>query len=132
MYYGQNQNPFTGQWYIHKGIDISTFRTGDPIVATADGKVVFVGYDGGFGNNVIIQHSHGFYTRYAHMQSFRVYKGQKVQQGEVIGYVGNTGLTTGPHCHYEVHLGTSVIDPLKFLNIRWSATALGTGGTGSE
>lgn len=127
MYFGQNENPFTGQWYIHTGIDISTFHTGDPIVATADGKVVFVGYDGGFGNNVIIQHNHGFFTRYAHMQSFRVYKGQKVQQGQIIGTIGNTGLTTGPHCHYEVHLGTSVIDPLKFLNIRASATALAPG-----
>jgi len=58
------------------------------------------------------------------MQSFRVYKGQKVQQGQVIGYIGNTGLSTGPHCHYEVHLGTGVIDPLKFLNIRASAVAV--------
>jgi len=127
MYFGQNENPFTGQWYIHTGIDISTFHTGDPIVATADGKVVFVGYDGGFGNNIIIQHNHGFFTRYAHLQSFRVYKGEKVQQGQIIGSIGNTGLTTGPHLHYEVHLGTSVIDPLKFLNIRASATALAPG-----
>ncbi|MDA8426174.1 MAG: M23 family metallopeptidase [Treponema sp.] len=127
MYFGQNENPFTGQWYIHTGIDISTFHTGDPIVATADGKIVFVGYDEGYGNNVIIQHNHGFFTRYAHLQSFRVYKGEKVQQGQIIGSIGNTGLTTGPHLHYEVHLGTSVIDPLKFLNIRASATALAPG-----
>jgi murein DD-endopeptidase MepM/ murein hydrolase activator NlpD len=121
MFFGQNENPFTGQYYIHKGIDISTFRQGDPIVATADGQIVAVNYDGGgFGNNIIIKHKHGFYTRYGHMQSFRVKLGQKVGQGEVIGYIGNTGLSTGPHVHYEVHIGSDVVDPYKYLNIRSS------------
>jgi len=122
MYYGQNENPFSGQWYIHKGIDISTYRTGDPVVATADGKIVTVSFANDFGNYIIIQHNRGFFTRYAHLSSFRVYKGQKVEQGQVIGTIGNTGLTTGPHLHYEIHLGTDVIDPLQFLNIRNSAT----------
>jgi murein DD-endopeptidase MepM/ murein hydrolase activator NlpD len=121
MYFGQNENPFTGQYYIHKGIDLSTYRQGDPIVATADGQVVAVDYDaGGFGNNVIIRHKHGFYTRYGHMLSIRVQTGQRVQQGEVIGYIGNTGLSTGPHVHYEVHIGSDVVDPYKYLNIRSS------------
>lgn len=129
MYFGQNENPFSGQWYIHNGIDISTSRSGDPVLASADGKVIQSGYDHSLGNYLILQHSHGFFTRYGHLQSFRATKGQKVQQGQVIATLGNSGRTTGPHLHYEVHLGTSVIDPLKFLNIR-SARASGTPQTG--
>ncbi len=119
--FGQNINPFTKQYYMHKGIDLSTYRQGDPIIATADGQVVTVDFDGGgFGNYVIIKHKHGFYTRYAHMLSIRAKIGQRVQQGEVIGYIGNTGLSTGPHLHYEVHIGSDVVDPKKYLNIRSS------------
>jgi murein DD-endopeptidase MepM/ murein hydrolase activator NlpD len=130
MYFGQNENPFTGQYYIHKGIDLSTYRQGDPIIATADGQVVTMDYDhSGFGNYIIIKHKHGFYTRYGHMLSFRVTKGQRVQQGEVIGYIGNTGLSTGPHLHYEVHIGSDVVDPYKYLNIR-SGGSTGTARTG--
>jgi murein DD-endopeptidase MepM/ murein hydrolase activator NlpD len=122
MFFGENIDPFTGQLYVHKGIDLSTYRQGDPIVATADGQVVTVDYDAnGFGNYVIIRHKHGFYTRYGHMHSFKVRTGQRVQQGEVIGYIGNTGRSTGPHVHYEVHIGSDIVDPYKFLNIRSAA-----------
>ncbi|MDR1278361.1 MAG: M23 family metallopeptidase [Treponema sp.] len=121
MFFGQNENPFTGQYYIHKGIDLSTYRQGDPVVSTADGQVVTVDYDEtGFGNYVIIKHKHGYYTRYAHMQNFKVKIGQRVQQGEIIGWIGNTGLSTGPHLHYEVHIGSDVVDPYKYINIRSS------------
>ncbi|MDD3982128.1 MAG: M23 family metallopeptidase [Spirochaetales bacterium] len=119
MYFGQNEHPFSaGQWYLHTGIDISTYRSGDPILATADGKVIDASYTAELGNSVTIQHSHGFITRYGHLRSIRIKKGQQVAQGQVIGTLGNTGKSTGPHLHYEVHLGTSIIDPLRFLNVR--------------
>lgn len=120
MAFGQNRHPITGQWYIHTGIDLSTYRQGDPIIATADGQVVTVEYDPGWGNYVIVRHKHGFYTRYAHLQSYRVARGEHVEQGQVIGYIGNTGISTGPHIHYEVHIGSDVVDPIKYLNIRTS------------
>jgi murein DD-endopeptidase MepM/ murein hydrolase activator NlpD len=129
MFFGENEDPFTGQIYVHKGIDLSTYRQGDPILATADGQVVTVDYDStGFGNYVIIRHKHGFYTRYGHMLSSKVRVGQRVQQGEIIGYIGNTGRSTGPHVHYEVHIGSDVVDPYKFLNIRTSAGRVNLNG----
>jgi len=125
MYFGQNINPFSGQYYIHKGIDLSTYRSGDPVVSTADGQVVTIDYAEDFGNYVIIRHKHGYYTRYAHLLSSRVRLGQRVQQGDVIGYIGNTGLSTGPHLHYEVHIGSDVVDPYKYITIRSSIARQG-------
>jgi len=120
MYFGHNRHPFTGQYYIHRGIDISTFRSGDPIVATANGQVVNVEFAGDYGNNIVIRHKHGHYTRYAHLLSARVRLGQRVQQGEVIGFIGNTGLSTGPHLHYEVQIGADVVDPYRYMTMRTS------------
>jgi murein DD-endopeptidase MepM/ murein hydrolase activator NlpD len=125
FFFGQNVNPFSGMYYIHKGLDISTFRSGDPVVATADGQIVTIDYTDDFGNYVIIKHKHGYYTRYAHLHSSRVRVGQRVQQSEVIGYIGNTGLSTGPHLHYEVHIGSDVVDPYKYINIRSSIAKRG-------
>ncbi len=72
MNFGPNIHPTKGNWYIHKGIDFSTYRSGDPVLAAASGQVVTVGYDSGYGNYIILKHNHGFYTRYAHLSSFRV------------------------------------------------------------
>jgi Membrane proteins related to metalloendopeptidases len=123
LYYGQNENPFTGQWYLNKGVDISTYRSGDAVLATANGTVSSLGYDQSLGNYIVIQHEHGFFTRYGNLMAIRVVKGQKVNQGQIIGLLGNTGVTTGPRLHYEVHVGTGVIDPVKFLNLRATAVA---------
>jgi murein DD-endopeptidase MepM/ murein hydrolase activator NlpD len=112
-------DPFNGAPRMHTGIDISTNRSGDPVVATADGQVAYMGYEPtGFGNYIIIRHPHGFYTRYAHLLSFRVETGQQVKQGDTIGYIGSTGRSTGPHLHYEVHIGSDVVNPEKYVNIR--------------
>ncbi|MCR5252387.1 MAG: M23 family metallopeptidase [Treponema sp.] len=117
MPFGPNVHPLNGNWYIHKGMDFSTWRSGDPVMATASGQVVTVGFDNSFGNFVIIKHNHGIYTRYAHLSTFRVKRGQLVDQGQIIGNIGNTGISTGPHLHYEVHIGSDVVDPAKYINI---------------
>lgn len=116
--FGLNPNPFSGTPYFHKGTDISNFRTGDPVVASADGVVTTAYYDLSYGNNVVIRHKYGYFTRYGHMQSFRVRPGQKIKQGDIIGFVGNTGLSTGPHVHLEVWLGPELIDPFSFLAVK--------------
>lgn len=121
MPFGQNIHPITGQWYIHKGLDFSTWRSGDPIIATANGQVVTVGYDASFGNYIIIKHKHGIYTRYCHLSTIRVKKGQFVSQRDTIGTIGNTGVTTGPHLHYEIHIGSDVVDPAKYVNVKLSS-----------
>lgn len=120
MAFGPNVHPLQGNWYIHKGLDFSTWRSGDAVLATASGQVVTVAFDNSFGNYVIIKHNHGMYTRYAHLNSFRVKKGETVSQGQVIGTIGNTGISTGPHLHYEVHIGSDVVDPAKYININLS------------
>jgi murein DD-endopeptidase MepM/ murein hydrolase activator NlpD len=118
MPFGQNIHPITGQWYIHKGLDFSTWRSGDPVIATANGQVVTVGFDASFGNYIIIKHKHGIYTRYCHLSTIRVKKGQFVSQRDIIGTIGNTGVTTGPHLHYEIHIGSDVVDPAKYVNVK--------------
>ena len=99
---------------FHSGIDFSA-PIGTPIYATADGKVSKAKRSGGYGKLVEIDHGFGYKTRYAHMHDFEVRKGQNVKRGQIIGYVGNTGLSTAPHLHYEIVLNNKKINPVNYF-----------------
>ncbi len=99
----------------HWGLDF-TAPMGTPIYATADGRVKDAGFStGGFGNHVVINHGYGYETLYGHMVRVKARVGEMVKRGEVIGYVGNSGKSTGPHCHYEVHLNNIKVDPIYYF-----------------
>lgn len=98
----------------HNGIDL-TAEIGTPIVAPASGTVVYAGWDKGFGRTVEIDHGHGIRTRFAHCASLSVRRGQRVTRGQLIAAVGNSGLTTSPHLHYEIHVNGRPVDPLSFV-----------------
>ncbi len=100
---------------FHAGLDFAA-PIGTPIYSTADGAVTDAGFDeGGYGNRVIIDHGFGYETLYGHMYKTKVRAGQKVKRGELIGYVGSTGKSTGPHCHYEVHRNGTPVDPVYYF-----------------
>ena len=100
---------------FHAGLDF-TAPIGTPIYATAEGVVSEAGFNaGGYGNRVLINHGYGYETLYGHMVRIKVRAGQKVNRGEVIGWVGSTGKSTGPHCHYEVHKDGTPVDPVYFF-----------------
>ena len=109
-HFGWRIDPFTHKWAWHNGIDIAA-PVGTPVRSFGDGKVLFAGERGGFGNLIIIQHSNGLKTYYGHLSKIIVKKGQIVKKGEVIGKVGATGRATGPHLHFEVRLKDKAIDP---------------------
>lgn len=113
--YGLRIDPVYGTPKMHKGLDF-TAPQGTPIYATGDGLVVTAGYsEGGYGNHVEINHGYGYETLYGHMVKVKVRKGQRVSRGEVIGWVGSTGKSTGPHCHYEVKVNGNNVDPVYFF-----------------
>ncbi len=112
--FGWRVSPFTGMREFHKGIDVVA-RPGTPVVATADGVVIFAGRFGGYGNTVIISHRNGFRTLYAHLRKIVVKRGQRVRRGQVIGTVGSTGLSTGPHLHYEVRYRGKALNPRNYI-----------------
>src|SRR5436190_10162970 len=112
--FGGRSDPFTGEPGFHQGIDISTEK-GQPVFATADGYVESASYTGDYGNLIVLRHDFGLMTRYGHLSGFTVRPGQKVQRGDVIGFVGSTGRATGAHLHYEILASGRLINPLQLL-----------------
>lgn len=113
--FGMRIDPVYGTPKMHKGLDF-TAAQGTPIYATGDGTISEAGYsEGGYGNHVVINHGYGYETLYGHMVRLKARQGQKVTRGEVIGWVGSTGKSTGPHCHYEVHINGNAVDPVYFF-----------------
>jgi murein DD-endopeptidase MepM/ murein hydrolase activator NlpD len=111
---GNRADPLTGEKDFHPGLDISADK-GDPVYSTADGKVTHAASAGNYGNLVIVDHGYGLETRYGHLSTFKITLGQKVKRGDLLGLVGSTGRTTGPHLHYEVRAGGRILNPLQLL-----------------
>lgn len=112
--YGVRTSPFTGKKQFHPGIDLAGSR-GTPILAPAKGKVAFVGKNGSLGLSIEIKHDSTFKTTYGHLLESSVKRGQEVQRGDIIGYMGDTGRTTGYHLHYEIEKGGKRVNPLDFM-----------------
>jgi murein DD-endopeptidase MepM/ murein hydrolase activator NlpD len=112
--FGSRSDPFTGEAARHQGLDIAG-QAGQPVYATADGVVRSAERSGEFGNLIVIDHEFGLVTRYAHLSRFAVQPGQRVARGEVVGQMGSTGRSTGPHLHYEVWANDRPLNPLKLL-----------------
>ena len=118
----QKMDMISKQLYIqsHEGMDFSAPQ-GTDVYATGDGTVVQMGWQSGYGNRIVIDHGFGYQTVYAHLRDFRTKLGKKVVRGEVIGGVGSTGKSTGPHLHYEVHVKGKVVNPVNYYFMDLSA-----------
>jgi murein DD-endopeptidase MepM/ murein hydrolase activator NlpD len=112
--FGWRRDPFTGQREFHKGIDISA-PTGRDVVAPADGIVIKVTREAGYGKVIYLSHGNGITTRYGHLSEYNVRLGQKVKRGDTIAFVGSSGRSTGPHLHYEVLVHSKKVDPMSYI-----------------
>ena len=112
--WGMRMHPIKKKKMMHYGIDLAA-PLGTPVVATANGRVETVEFKDGYGNTVKLKHSEEYATLYTQLQSFKVKTGQKVKKGEVIGYLGQSGTSTGPHLHYEVHKDGERVDPGDYI-----------------
>jgi len=112
--FGIRIDPFKGEGAFHRGVDIST-AYGHSIIAPADGEVTYADFSSGYGRMVVLEHGYGIVTRYGHLSGFAVVAGQSVKRGDIIGYVGMSGRSTGPHLHYEVWVHGAPVNPYKYL-----------------
>src|SRR5258707_9204705 len=114
--FGERIDPFNGEGAFHTGVDISA-EAGRQVIAPADGVVTFADFLGGYGKALMLDHGHGISTRYGHLSGYAVTPGQHIHRGDVIGYVGLSGRSTGPHLHYEVRINDTPVNPYKYLRM---------------
>ena len=112
--FGSRMDPFNGEGAFHAGVDISC-HYGQPIMAPADGVVTYAGFYNGYGRMIVVDHGNGITTRYGHLSGFAVTDGRTLRKGQVIGYVGMSGRSTGAHLHYEVRIHDTPVNPHKYL-----------------
>jgi len=112
--FGYRSSPYTGRKKLHAGLDIAN-KIGTPVWATARGVVTFANNDGAYGQCITINHGNNIVTRFAHLSAILVKEGQQVQRGEIIGKLGNSGRSTGPHLHYEVLVGGAPVNPMRYI-----------------
>jgi murein DD-endopeptidase MepM/ murein hydrolase activator NlpD len=112
--FGVRMDPFAGEPAMHTGVDIRG-EVGEPVYATGAGKITIAGWDGGYGNMVEIDHGNGLATRYGHLSQIDVHVGDEVRLGQIVGLIGSTGRSTGPHLHYETRVDGEPVNPEKFL-----------------
>jgi murein DD-endopeptidase MepM/ murein hydrolase activator NlpD len=112
--FGWRTHPLTKRREFHKALDIANNK-GTPIRATADGKAIFVGWQGSYGKSIIIDHGHSFSTHYSHNNTLLIKAGERVKRGQIIALLGSTGRSTGPHIHYEVWYKGKPVNPIKYV-----------------
>lgn len=126
--FGERLDPFTGEGEFHTGIDIGA-GFGASIRATADGVVLKAGFENGYGREVLLDHGNGIQTLYGHLSGFTVTEGERVKRGQVIGYVGSSGRSTGPNLHYEVRIRNTPVNPHKYMRETMNQFAAASGDT---
>lgn len=127
--YGMRDHPILRQRRRHHGVDLAAPR-GTPVYATADGRVGQAEWFSSYGNYVRIEHGGDLHTRYAHLSSYTVAEGEVVERGDLIGYVGSTGRSTGPHLHYEVRVDDESVNPIPYMVAQNDALEQGEGAMG--